>query len=85
MAFHKSNLGSFGDNLTTDINGYVPTADTSAWELTYDHGGEQTHTSDGELTEYGEWWEDERFPEIKAEAMHATEEAEAALSDWRMA
>jgi hypothetical protein len=82
-AFHKSNLGSFGNNLTADINGYVPTADTTAWELTYDHGGQDTHDDDGNLTEYGEWFEFERFPEIQSEAIAATKEAEAGISDWQ--
>ena len=82
MTYHKSNLGSFA-SLITDINGYVPTADTGPWDLTYDHGTEDTHDEDGELTEYGEWWEEERFPEIKADAIKATEEAESAISNWR--
>lgn len=83
MAFHITNFGSFGGNLEADINGFVPTAETGPWELTYDHGMEETHDSDGNLTEYGEWWEEERFPEIKAEAIKATEEAEEGISEWR--
>lgn len=61
----------------------MPTAETTAWELTYDHGTEQTHGDDGELTEYGQWWEDERFPEIQAEAIEATAKAEAGIADWQ--
>ena len=84
MAFHKSNLGSFGfGDVQADMNGYVPTADTGAFELSYDHGTEDTHDADGNLTEYGEWWRDERFPEIKAEAIRATEDAEAGISEWQ--
>lgn len=83
MAFHHSNLGSFGDGLRADINGYVPTADTGAWELDYDHGTERTHDDEGNLTDYGQWWEDERFPEIRAEAIEATAEAEAEISKWQ--
>jgi hypothetical protein len=83
MAFHKNNLGSFGGHVQADMNGYVPTADTGAFELSYDHGSEHTHGADGNLTEYGEWWQDERFPEIKAEAIKATEDAEAGLSEWQ--
>ncbi len=83
MAFHKTNLGSFGNRLAADVNGYVPTAETTAWELTYDHGSEVTHDENGELTEYGDWFESDRFPEIQAEAIKATEEAEAGPEDWR--
>ena len=80
MAFHKSSLGSFGANLTADIDGYVPTADTTTWELTYDHGTDRTHDDGGNLTEYGDWWESERFPEIRAKAITATAEAEARVA-----
>lgn len=82
MTFHKSNLGSFAGNVRADINGYVPTADTGPWELTYDHA-EPTHDAAGDLTEYGEWWADDRFPEIKADAIKATAEAEAGISEWQ--
>ena len=71
MTFYKSNLGSSGGSVQADINGYVPTEDTGPWELNYDHGSEQTHDDHGELTGYGEWWEGERFPEIKAAAIKA--------------
>jgi hypothetical protein len=83
MEFHKSNLGSFGENVPSDMDGYVPTADTSPWELSYDHGSEYTHDEDGNLTEYGRWWKDERFPEIKADAIKATENAEDRIDERR--
>jgi len=83
MAYHKSNLGSFGSTVQADMDGYVPTAETGPWELSYDHGSEVTHDAEGNLTEYGEWWEDERFPEIKDEAVAATQVAEAGISEWR--
>lgn len=83
MSFHKSNLGSFGENLDADMNGYVPDAETGPFELSYDHGTERTHDDDGELTEYGEWWQDERFPEIQAAAIAATSASEAGLQEWR--
>lgn len=85
MSFHKSLLGSFGGSAAAaaDINGLVPTADTTAFELTYDHGTEATHTETGELTPYGEWWQDERFPELKLAAITATEQAEAMVYDWQ--
>ena len=81
MAFHKSNLGNYGNRIQCDMNGYVPTAETTPWELTYDHGMEATHDDDDELTEYGEWWEYEKFPEIKAAAIKAQAEAQSAMSD----
>jgi len=83
MTFHKSNLGSFGNNVQADINGFVPTEETGPWDLSYDHGSEDTHDASGNLTEYGEWWEEERFPEIKMDAVKATVEAEAGISKWQ--
>ena len=83
MTFHKTRLGSFAGNVPADIDGYVPTADTGPWELTYDHGSYRTHDDDDNLTEYGEWWECERFPEIKADAIEATADANDGITDWR--
>ena len=83
MSFHVSNFGSFGNRLRTDMNGYVPTADDGPWDLDYDHAMEETHDEDGELTEYGEWWEYERFPEIVEEAIKETRIAEAAIIEWQ--
>lgn len=82
MAFHKSNFGSFG-NLPCDMNGYVPEADDGPWDFAIDHGTERTHDENGELTEYGEWWEDEGFPEWRDRAVKETEEASKALSEWQ--
>ena len=83
MTFHKSNLGSFGEGIKSDINGYVPDETTGPWDLTYDHGTTETHDDDGDLTEYGEWWETDRFPEIKSEAIAATQQAETDIADWQ--
>ena len=83
MAFHESNLGSFGDDVQSDINGYVPTEDTGPWELTYDHGTEETHDRDGNITDYGKWWESDGFPGIKAAAIEATEKSEEAIGEWQ--
>lgn len=82
MAFHKSNLGSFGANLQSDMDGYVPEADDDPWQFSVDHA-ERTHDESGELTEYGQWWEDEGFPEWRDEAVAATERSIAALTDWQ--
>jgi hypothetical protein len=81
MAFHKSKLGSFGDRLPADINGYVPTADTGPWQLHFDHGSDTTHNADGTLTEYGKWWQDDLFPRIKTAAIKATAAVEARIRE----
>lgn len=81
MAFHKNNLGSFGSHIQADMHDYVPEANDGPFDLTYDHGTEQTHHDDGSLTEYGEWWVEERFPEIVAAAVAATKKAEAGLRE----
>jgi len=83
MAFHKTNRGIFGATLTSDINGFVPTENTGAWDLTYDHGTEQTHDENGNLTDYGDWWETERFPEIKTAAIKAAGTAGTRCNDWQ--
>ena len=83
MSYHKSNLGSFGEGLPCDMNGYVPEEGDDAFAGAWDHGTEKTHDDAGNLTEYGEWWQDERFPEIVAEAAEATEKANAGVEEWR--
>ena len=83
MAFHKSNFGAFGGGLHADMNGYVPEEDDGPFDLSYDHGSERTHNDDGTLTEYGEWWVEDRWPEIVADAIEATQEAQDDLHEWR--
>lgn len=63
---HKSAYGRLGDRLPCDVRGFVPTADTEAFDLEFDHI-EDTHTICGGLTGYGQWWKDYRWPQIKAE------------------
>lgn len=84
MAWHKSNLGMYGEGLPADMDGFIPQAGDEAFDLNVDHGAERTHGDDGELTEYGQWWEDEGFPEWQAAAIAATEKAEAALAEWQI-
>lgn len=81
--FHKTNLGSFGGGIRADINGYVPEATDGPWAFTVDHGTERTHDDDGNLTDYGQWWEEEGFPAWRDEAVEATEQAEAGLREWQ--
>ena len=82
MAFHKSNFGAFGGGLHADMNGYIPEAEDGPFDLAYDHA-ERTHNADGTLTEYGEWWVEDRWPEIVAEAVKATAEAQESLREWQ--
>jgi hypothetical protein len=83
MAFHKSNYGSFGGSLPCDVHGFVPEARDGPWDLDFDHGSQRTHEDDGSLTEYGEWWKEEGFPELKERAVNATEVAEKELRKWQ--
>lgn len=83
--YHVSKLGSYGPKRHTDMSGYVPEATDGPWDLNYDHGTERTHDDDGNLTEYGEYWEDDRWPEIRDAAVEATQEAEEALIEWQEA
>ena len=68
MAFHKSNLGLFGESLPCDIRGYVP------------EGGDdwQNFTWDG-MTD----WDSESWEEFVESAVNATEAAESALAEWQ--
>ena len=81
--YHVSRLGCYGPAQCADMEGYVPEASDGPWDLRYDHGPEPTHDAEGELTEYGEWWEAERWPELRAAAVEATQEAEEALIEWQ--
>lgn len=81
--YHSSNLGSYAHSVGRDMEGYIPEADDGPWDLTYDHGAERTHDNYGALTEYGQWWEEERWPELLNEAVAATAEAEMVLKEWR--
>lgn len=85
MAFHISNLGAFGGGIPHDMNGYVPEAAAGPWDFQVDHGTESTHDASGELTEYGEWWESEGFPEWRSRAVESTKESIESLSDWQAA
>ena len=81
--FHKSNLGSFGEGLRADMDGYVPEATDGPWDLALDHGTEYTHDQDGNLTEYGQWWQEEGFPEWRDDAVEATRKAAKTPGRWQ--
>lgn len=74
MAFHKSNLGSFGASLPCDRDGYVPEADDRAEQFNVDLVGDDQR-------EY--WHEDGGFEEWRDSAVKATALAEAALREWQ--
>jgi hypothetical protein len=62
--YHKSVLGSAGDSIPCDANGFIPDLnDEDPCAFTFDHGDEKTHTPYGSLTEYGQWWVDEGYPD----------------------
>ena len=82
MSFHKTNFGAFGHNLPCDRAGYVPTAETGPWDLDFDFTA-PTHDENDELTEYGEWWEDDGFPALQDEAIRATKIAVGELALYR--
>lgn len=88
MAFHKSNLGSYGSGLPCSMSGYVPEAGdtfgrpgagcTFSW-TDFDVG---LDPDDPESVEY---YEEEWWPEFRNAAVQATEAAEAALAEWQAA
>lgn len=70
---HKSEFGSLADRLPCDLRGFVPTEDTEAFDLEFDHV-EDTHTVSGKLTGYGHWWQEYRWPQIVNEAVRLIED-----------
>ena len=83
MAFHKTNLGSFGANIQTDMDGYIPEASDGPWDFAIDHGTQQTHNEDGSLTEYGEWWAEDGFAAWRDAAIAGAKSATEALDAWQ--
>ncbi len=79
MAFHQSNFGALAGGLRADIDGYVPEAGDGPFAGNWDHGTERTHNVDGSLTEYGQWWVEQGYPELLASNIEATAEAQESL------
>jgi len=77
---HKSAYGPLADRLPCDIRGFVPTANTDAFDLQFDHI-EDTHTVCGTLTGYGHWWQEYRFPQIVAEVLRLTQGRSVATAE----
>lgn len=73
MAFHKSNLGCFGENLPCDMDGYVPEAEDTIDMFTVDLVGEDQQ----------EWWKEDDFEEWRNAAVAKTAEALTALAKWQ--
>jgi len=84
---HITNFGSFGGPLESlaDQNGFIADDETGPWDLRYDHA-ESTHDDDddgdGELTEYGEWWEAVGFEEHQDRCIAALARVNAAMNAW---
>lgn len=81
MAFHKSNFGSFGENLPCDLNGYVPELGDCPDDFSFDHDNFSL-----DYDQHGNGYEgyaDDAWDEFVLAAVAATEEAQAALDEWR--
>lgn len=74
MAFHKSNLGRFGESLPSDMDGYVPEVNDEASQFHVDLVGEDQRVW---------WYEEGGFEEWRDKAVKATADAEAALREWQ--
>lgn len=73
-SFHKSNLGSFGENLPCDLDGYVHTTAEGWMNSRMDAYAWQNYDDEAK---------EERCEEMAAEARCAVEESEKALGEWQ--
>lgn len=79
--FHFTNLGSFGEYLPRDLDGFVPEEGDASMQFTWNH---DDFTKD--FDEFGNGWEgyaQEAWEEYLAEAIRKTAIAEQDLNDWR--
>lgn len=74
--FHKSNLGSFGESLPTDLRGYVAEEGDNYDDFEFDTASIRTE-------EDADWHRNEWFPEWVGQCLAATKESEQSLEDWR--
>lgn len=84
--FHYSHLGSFGSNLPRDINGYVPEKGDDWRDMRFDLGSDlspDAAKNKRDRKERETFLDDEWWPEFVADAVRRTEEASAALDEWR--
>lgn len=87
MSYHISNLGAFGNGITTDMQGYVPEPGDDWRDMSFDLGPDENPDREGiseaereERLEYldRDWW-----PGVIAAAEAATARAHAALEEWQ--
>lgn len=83
MAFHKDQMGSFGSDLPSDRNGFVPEEGDEPSDFQWDHD-EFTMDFDDDGNGY-EGYAQETWDGFVAQAIAKTREASAALEEWRSA
>lgn len=86
MSYHISNLGTFGNGITTDMEGYVPEPGDDWRDMRFDLGSDDPDAegiSEEERAERLEYIEREWWPGVIAEAQVATAAAHAALEEWQ--
>lgn len=86
MSYHISNLGAFGNGITTDMDGYVPEPGDDWRDMRFDLGPDDPDVdgiSEEERADRLEYIEREWWPGVIAEAQRATEKAHAALAEWQ--
>ncbi len=81
MAFYKSNLGHFGEQLPCDLNGRVPETGDEPTDFTWDH--DEFTTDFDEAGNGYEGFADEQWSTFVAETAELTRRAEEALDEWR--
>lgn len=79
--FHKSQLGSFGDRLPADLNGYVPEHGDDPGDFSWPHDEFEDDYDDAGNGYDG--YAHERWSEFVDDAVKATDEASEALDEWR--
>lgn len=69
-AMHKDALGRYADGIPCDLRGYIPTAETRAFDLLWPYE-QPTHKYDGYKTEYGLTWERD-WPQLLLKRLRAS-------------
>lgn len=87
MAFHYTQLGSFGEILReyADIDGYVPEEGDKPESFNYSSEVQYNFTNDfDELGNGYEGYAEEQWEEFVNEAFEKIKEAEEGTQEWRM-
>lgn len=79
--FHRSNFGSFGDNLPCDLDGQVPEEGDKAEDFRFEDS-DFTEDFDDNGDGY-EGYAQETWQAFVDSAIEQTEKAKEALSEWR--